>query len=468
MGNCTNRKARNATSIGRTCAKALHSCETRATETAKSNNGENRQINNEDSVHTQNSVKQPYPVIVNCLGFKLGDIDLLKMRRGRKPKISQSVTAPLKGLVVMEKNSILGSKNPKPSSPTFERGNSANEKSGDKLNCMDSGVDSSLKPRDHEDPTDHPDLLGSKNTKVNSVEDNRNSAGEHQNTYQAVSLSTNNGGNRNVIDDLALEREDEEIRPQQDCRASTESQPRIIAANVTQPSSLENGVADKVTLYSANMGMLPKENYCRPSEHIEIENQMEYQREKSKLLDPKKFILADSATEEEISDSLQNFGKKKTRKRRKLSLLNDDDDNKEKVVDVQLENVSPRSLKYDGPMVKHRVDNEYHVEAAALTGDFRNQNPNNGGPVKKQRGYINFNKDEDAVVGAANSDFALDDVTNYALNDGTNMALENVVANDHCLQSRMISNSESTDLYIYSQPADEPIRRYAGCSFPFE
>jgi hypothetical protein len=46
-------------------------------------------------------------VIVNCLGFKLGDIDLLKIRRSRKPKkISQSVTAPLKGFVVMENNAI--------------------------------------------------------------------------------------------------------------------------------------------------------------------------------------------------------------------------------------------------------------------------------------------------------------------------------------------------------------------------
>jgi len=197
---------------------------------------------------------------------------------------------------------------------------------------------------------------------------------------------------------------------------------------------------------------------------------MEYQSEKSKLLDPAKSILANTATEEEISNPVQNFGKKKPRKRRKLILLNDDDDddddNEEKNVDVQLENVSPRSLKNDGPMMKHRVANEYHVEAAALTGDFRNQNPNNGRPVKKQRGYINFNKDEDAVVGAANSDFALDDVTNYALNDGTNMALENDVANDHYLQSRMTSNSESADLYIYWQPVDEPIRRYVGCSFP--
>ena len=264
MGNCTNRKGRNATSIGRTSAKVLP-CETIGTESAKSNNGENSQINNEDSVHPWNNVKQPYPVIVNCLGFKLGDIDLLKMRRGRKPKISQSVTAPLKGFVVMEKNSILGSKNRKPSSPTSGRGNSANEKSGDKLNCMDNGADSSFKPRDHDDLTDHPDPLGCKNTKVNSVEDNRNSAGEHQNTYQAASLPlpTNNkcqvhGGNRNVIDYVALEREDEEIRPQQDCRVSTELQQRIITANVTQPSSLENGVADKVTLHSSNMGVLPE------------------------------------------------------------------------------------------------------------------------------------------------------------------------------------------------------------------
>lgn len=380
----------------------------------------------------------------------------------------------------MEKNAILGAKNLEPSSPTSGpgRGNSANEKSGDKSNCRDSGADSSFKPRDHDDLTDHPDPLGCKNTKVNSVEDNRNSAGAHQNTYQAASLPMNNkcqvhGGNRNIIDDLALEREDEEIKSQQDCRDSTELQQRIIAANVTQPSSLENGVVDKVTLYSSNMGMLPKEDNCMPSAYIEIENQMEYQNEPSKLLDPAKFILADSATEEKISDSVQNFGKKKPRKRRKLILLNDDDDDneEEKVVDVQLENVSPRSLKCDGPMTmkhSHRVDNEYYVEAAALTGDFRNQNPSNGRPVKKQRGYINFNKDEDAVVGAANSDFALGDVTNYALNDGTNMALDNFVANDHCLQSRMISNSESADLYIYSQPADEPIRRYVGCSFHSE
>jgi hypothetical protein len=71
------------------------------------NNGENWQVNNENSVHTWKNVKQPYPVIVNCLGFKLGDIDLLKIRRSRKPKkISQSVTAPLKGFVVMENNAI--------------------------------------------------------------------------------------------------------------------------------------------------------------------------------------------------------------------------------------------------------------------------------------------------------------------------------------------------------------------------
>ena len=53
---------------------------------------------------------------------------------------------------------------------------------------------------------------------------------------------------------------------------------------------------------------------------------MEYQSEKSKLLDPAKSILANTATEEEISNPVQNFGKKKPRKRRKLILLNDDDD----------------------------------------------------------------------------------------------------------------------------------------------
>lgn len=83
-------------------------------------------------------------------------------------------------------------------------------------------------------------------------------------------------------------------------------------------------------------------------EHIEFENRMEYQSGPSKLLAPVKFILADSATEEESSDALQHFGKNNPKKCRKLILPydddDDDDDNEEnKAVDVQPENVS-RSL----------------------------------------------------------------------------------------------------------------------------
>ncbi|CAN6339737.1 unnamed protein product [Urochloa humidicola] len=455
MGNCTNRKGPNATS-----GKVLRSCETMRTETAKSNNGENWQISNEKYVRTRNNIKQPSPVIVNCLGYKLGDIDLTKMRRRCKSKKTfQSVTALSEDFVVMEKNDSLGSKNAEHSSPACGRGNSVNERRRAKPNCMDSGADSSLKPRDHDDLINHSAPVGCKNTKVNSVVINKTSVGAHQNEYQETAQLMNNkckvhDGNSNVIDELALEREDEEVRSQQNCRASTELQQRIVAANLTQPSSLQNAVVDKVMPYSPNIGMLSKENDCTSSEHIEIQNQMEYQSEPSKLLDPAKFVLADSATEEEISDVLQNFSKNNPRKRRKLNLLYDDDDDdneEEKAVDVQPENANSRPFKYDGLMTNHRVDNECYTEPAVLTGDFSNQSLNNGKPVKKQRLGVNKYEDEETVVGALN------DVTNCAPNDGTNLTSETLIANDPSLQSRMISNSESADLCIYPQPADDPV-----------
>nr|CAB3463146.1 unnamed protein product [Digitaria exilis] len=320
---------------------------------------------------------------------------------------------------------------------------------------MGSGADS-FKPRDHDDLIDHPTPVGCKNTKVNAVEYNRASVGARQKNYQEAALLTNNkcqehGDNSNATDELALEREDEEVRFEQDCRASTESQQRIIAANVTQPSSLQNDVVDKAMLYLSNNRM--------PSEHTEIGNKMEYQSEPSKLLDPAKFILADIATEEEISDDVQNFVKNNPRKRRKLILLYDDDDDEneeEKAVDMQPEHVGPRSLKYDGPMTKHIVNTEYDEEATVLTGNLSNQNRNNGRPAKKRR-YIDATNDEEdeAVVGAANSDCAVNNVANFALNDDANLVSETVVANGHCLQSRTISKSESADLHIFSQPAVE-------------
>jgi hypothetical protein len=294
---------------------------------------------------------------------------------------------------------------------------------------------------------------------VNSVEDNRTSVGAHQSKDQASALLPSNkcqvhDGNGNVIDGLTLEREDEEVRSQWDCMASIKLQKKIITANVRQPSCLQNGVMDKVIPHSLNNGMLFEENNCMLYEHIEFENRMEYQSE------PSKFIFADSAIEEESSDALQNFGKNNPKKRRKLILPDDDDDDNEenKVIDVQPENVSSQSLKYDGPMPKHRVGTGCYAEAAVLTGDFSNQSPNNGRPVKKQIRYIGVNKDEDeeAIVGVVNSDFAL--------NDGTKLASETVVAIDHCLQSIMILNSKSSDLCIYPQPTNDPVWRYVRCS----
>lgn len=53
---------------------------------------------------------------------------------------------------------------------------------------MDSGADSSFKPRDHDNLINHSAQVGCKNTKVNPVEDNRTSVGAHQSKYHAAAV----------------------------------------------------------------------------------------------------------------------------------------------------------------------------------------------------------------------------------------------------------------------------------------
>jgi hypothetical protein len=69
-----------------------------------------------------------------------------------------------------------------------------------------------------------------------------------------------------------------------------------------------------------------------------------------------KFALEASATEVEISDTVQNLRKDSPNKRRRLILTDDDEDEEEeeeKAEDVQQENVNHQPLKCNEPMVKH-------------------------------------------------------------------------------------------------------------------
>ncbi|WVZ88464.1 hypothetical protein U9M48_034984 [Paspalum notatum var. saurae] len=381
-GNSANGKGAkmNSTSVTRIHAKALQSYETFGTETANN---------------------QPTPVIVNCLGYKLGDIDLLKARRNRKPKkASQSVTPPLKGLSVMEKNDVSGSKKLKHLSPKPEHGNAVNDRSGGRLNCMVTSGRSSFKRTDHCDQTNQHAPVGCKSTKVNAVKGKRTSVG--RNKYRSAALLTDYKdkceGHRSVLDSLAQEREAGQSRFQQYCRASNEP---------------------------------------------------------PKPLDPANFVLADGATKDESSGAIQKSGKKSQRKRRRLILQKDDDDDDddtelETAEEVWLESVRPQAPKYDGPTTEHMLDTDYYVEEAKLTGDISNQNPNNGRPVDGSK-----DEDEEALMGAAFPNSSENDVC--GLNDGANLASETAVANDHPPQSATISSSEYANPYIYAQPVDEPV-----------
>jgi hypothetical protein len=172
-----------------------------------------------------------------------------------------------------------------------------------------------------------------------------------------------------------------------------------------------------------------------------------------------KFAHETSATEVEISDTVQNLRKDSSKKRRRLILTDDDEDEEEeKAEDVQQENVNHQPLKCNEPMVKHRINTEYYVEEAVQTGDINDQNLTNGSPMKRRRRYIVENEDEEDIEG---DEYALNNASKWSSNDSAKMASLTPVATDHSHQSRL-SDSERADqqYHICLQPLDEPVWRY--------
>ena len=127
-----------------------------------------------------------------------------------------------------------------------------------------------------------------------------------------------------------------------------------------------------------------------------------------------KFALEASATEVEISDTVQNLRKDNPKKRRRLILTGDDEDEEEKAEDVQQENVNHQPLKCNEPMVKDWVNTEYYMEEAVQTGDFNDKNLINGRPMKRRGRYIVENEEEDDIEGAES---ALNNASKWSLND---------------------------------------------------
>ncbi|KAG2536592.1 hypothetical protein PVAP13_9NG206000 [Panicum virgatum] len=266
MGNCTNRGRIDKISA-HTSAKASYSCEIIETESAKSNNGNNQQVDHENP-GTFN-IKQPSPLIVNCLGTS-GDTDQSHMLEtmeelARKSKKTTKIpTAEFKGLVMNRENVVLRSNKLGSSCSTAELGNLVLEKSRGKSNSMkDSGGN-------HDNQTNQHASVGCKNMEVKSVKDKETVVAADQNKYGAVgslrnsmdksevhgdsNSNSNSKSNSNIIDGLMPEREKEEIRFQLDYRAKYELPQRSIAANVPQLPTLQNDAVDKVTSYSANDG----------------------------------------------------------------------------------------------------------------------------------------------------------------------------------------------------------------------
>ncbi|XP_062203479.1 uncharacterized protein LOC133905733 [Phragmites australis] len=496
-GKSINRRGRDAASIACTSGEALHSCETIATETAKSNNGDNQQVDNESSVQTLNNDRGSNHLapldefLVSDKVERQGGLTIASSQNTSSGNVHFTHYDPNK-----QYNSLKAKESPNPRSALegnrtgqidlqsnirklpFSVGKVAvSQVSGLKDN---SGATLSSKRTDHDKQTNQHAPVGCKNMKVKSGNDNRTLVGAHQNKYWAVSSLRNKDkpeahgdSNSNVLDGLVLEREKKEVSFQLDYKDSNELQQRSMAVNVPQPSILQNDDLDKA-MSNPNMGVLSKEKNCLPSVHIENDNLKENQREPSKLLDQysssslhisstAKFALEASATEVENSDAAQNFAKENPRKRRRLILPYDDDDDdrdEEKAEDVQQENVNPRPLKFDGPMPKHRIDTKCYVEEAVQTGDLNDQNLMNGRPVKRRRYIIEIeDEDEEDTVGAAYAECALNDAANCSLNDDAKLASQNIVAKDHLLQSTTASDSESAgqQYYIYSQPLDEPI-----------
>ena len=128
-----------------------------------------------------------------------------------------------------------------------------------------------------------------------------------------------------------------------------------------------------------------------------------------------KFAHEASATEVEISDTVQNLRKDNPKKRRRLILTGDDEDEEEKAEDVQQENVNHQPLKCNEPMVKDWVNTEYYyVEETVQTGDFNDKNLINGRSMKRRRRYIVENEEEDDIEGAES---ALNNASKWSLND---------------------------------------------------
>jgi hypothetical protein len=238
----------------------------------------------------------------------------------------------------------------------------------------------------------------------------------------------------------------------------------LLAANGPQPFTPQNGTFDKAMSDLSNMGVMPKENNCLPSMHIENDSVQENQCGQSstsvKISSEAIITLVASSREVAISDDVENFGKDKPRKRRRLILDDDDEVDEEKAEDVQKENVNPQPPKCDEPMTKHSVDTECIVEETVQTGELNDQNRING-PVKRRRRYIAENEDEEYIVGSDNVECALNDATNRSLNDDANMVRQTSGATDHSQQSRpSLSEYDDQEYYIYSQPLDEPVWRY--------
>ncbi|XP_066355864.1 ASI1-immunoprecipitated protein 2-like [Miscanthus floridulus] len=162
-----------------------------------------------------------------------------------------------------------------------------------------------------------------------------------------------------------------------------------------------------------------------------------------------------SATEVEISDTVQNLRKDSPKKRRRLILTDDDEDEEEdKAEDVQQENVNHQPLKCNEPMVKHRINTEYYVEEAVQTGDINDQNLINGRPMKQRRRYIVENEDEEDIEG---DEYALNNASKWSSNDSAKMVSLTPVAAYHCHQSRPDSERADQQYHICLQPLDEPV-----------
>ncbi|CAN6335629.1 unnamed protein product [Urochloa humidicola] len=329
-----------------------------------------------------------------------------------------------------------------------------------------SGTILSSKHTDHDKQTNQNAPIICKNMEDKSVKDHRTVASAHQNMNCARKKNkpdTHGDNNDNVLGDLTLG-EKKQVRFQLDHEANNGLQERsMVAANRRQPSTLQNDTFDIAISELSGMGVLPKENNCLSSMHNEDDNMKENHNGPPKLLDQdnsrssleissEAIALEASATEVEISDSVEEFSKDNQRRRRRL-ILDDDEVEEEKVKDVQKENVNPEPMNCDEPMVKNRVDTEYFVEEAVHTGELNDKKLINARAVKRRRRYIAENEDDEDIVGYARSD-----ATNRSLNDGAKMVPQTLVATDHSQQSRPShSECDSQQYDIYSQPLDEPV-----------